>query len=218
MNLAFPFLRRPLTRRAIITSVIVLLYIIVFAATIALLNGGLPNRILTPLPQYYSLFSVLWDENAWAALQLIITKSFFVITHNDARSGLNLWTLEIDSISFIVYMLTAWILSTILLSQHVSWKNPHQRWVKASAVVGSLLIFFSISYMSVIDHCAGATWTGFVSAYGMGASAFELYPVYQIVTGLGGCALLVLSVYNERKQRLLSKSADDVDSQPKTAC
>jgi len=52
--------------------------------------------------------------------------------------------------------------------------------------------------MSVVDHCAGPTWAGFVALYGIGASEFQLYPAYQIIAAVSGVALLVLSALIDR--------------------
>ena len=185
----------PDKRRLLLAAAIVFAYIVIYTLLIFLFNRGVPNHILTPLPQYFSLFSALWDENAWAAIQLMIKKSFFVITHKDPRSGLNLWTMEIDTITFCIYVIVAWILSGRLLALRNQAKQPAKAFALFSAIAGSSLIFLSISYMSVIAHCAGPTWVGFVALYGMGASEFELYPAYQIATATAGCALLLLSLY-----------------------
>jgi len=195
--------------RLSLTASFVLVYIGAYTLLIYLLNGGAPNRILTPLPQYYSLFSALWDENAWAATQLMIKKSFFIIAHRDPRSGLNLWTMEIDSVSIAVYFVIAWLLSGRLLKLRHELDKAKKSLLLSSTIAGSLLICFSISYMTVIDHCAGATWAGFVAIYGMGASEFHIYPAYQIIVAGVGIALLFTSYFILRRGAG-NKTLDDV--------
>lgn len=199
-------LANPILRRILIFSAIIVIYVIAYTLMIALLNGGVPNRILTPLPQYYSLFSVLWDENAWAALLLMIHKSFFVIAHKDPRSGLNLWTMDIDAISFGIYLIVAWLLSGRLLLSRQQLSNQRRTLILSAALIGSAMVFLSVSYMSVIAHCAGPTWAGFVSLYGMGASEFELYPAYQISLAIVGGLLFAASVYADRIAKKYSAS------------
>jgi len=193
------YFRVPDPRRLLIAAIILFGYVILYTFLIFILNGGAPNRILTPLPQYYSLFAALWDENAWAAFLLMIKKSFFIIAHKDPRSGLNLWTMDLDSITFIVYLTIAWLLSGRLKLKRENQEKAMKRLSLASAFAGSALIFFSISYMSVVDHCAGPTWAGFVALYGMGASEFQLYPAYQFGLAGIGVGLLFLSVWIDRR-------------------
>jgi len=164
------------------------LSIVLGLALIMLLNGGLVNHILTPILQYLSLFSILWDENPRGALQFILTKSVIAFTHKDPRSGLNLWTFEFDSITLAVYVLVAVFGGRLLLKLRA---NPRtHRWAGATGLTGCALLLFSVSYMTSIDHCSGATWVGFVSLYGLGFDEFELYTVWQwLCAGLGCLAL-----------------------------
>jgi len=191
-------LANPILRRILLISGVIFTYVIAYTLMIALLNGGVPNRILTPLPQYYSLFSVLWDENAWAALTLMAHKSFFVIAHKDPRSGLNLWTMDIDAITFTIYLIVAWLISGRLLLSRQQLTTKRRTLALTGALSGSALVLLSVSYMSVVDHCAGPTWAGFVSLYGMGASEFELYPAYQIIMAILGSLLFSASIYLDR--------------------
>ncbi len=159
-------------------------------ALIMLLNGGIVNHILMPIAQYMSLFTILWDEKPLGALQFLLTKSVVTFAHKDPRSGLNLWTYEFDSITIIVYALAAGFGGRLLLK---FFNNPHNyRWATIVGLIGCTLVIFSVSYMTSIEHCSGATWAGFVSMYGMGFDEFELYTFWQwLCAGLGCFALAV---------------------------
>jgi hypothetical protein len=50
----------------------------------------------------------------------------------------------------------------------------------------AFMISFSVSYMTVLEHCSGATWVGFVTLYGLGINEFDLYPVYQFIFAIIG--------------------------------
>ena len=165
-----------------------LVSIIIGLSLIMMLNGGIVNHVLTPALQYLSLFSILWDEKPMGALQFLLTKSVIVFTHKDPRSGLNLWTYEFDSITIIVYALVSVYGGRLLLK---FFSNPRNyRWATVLGLTGCALVIFSASYMTAIEHCAGATWVGFVSMYGMGFNEFELYPFWQwLCAGLGCLAV-----------------------------
>ncbi|WP_455212399.1 hypothetical protein [Kaarinaea lacus] len=155
---------------------------------IMLLNGGMVNHILIPIAQYLSLFTILWDEKPFGALQFLLTKSVVTFAHKDPRSGLNLWTYEFDSITIVVYALVAGFGGRLLLK---FFGNPRNyRWATLAGLSGCLLVIFAVSYMTSIEHCSGATWVGFVSLYGMGLDEFELYPIWQwLCASLGVLAL-----------------------------
>lgn len=157
---------------------------------IAALNGNLVNHILTPVFQYFSLFSVLWDEKPSGALQFILTKSVVAFAHKDPRSGLNLWTYEFDSITLIIYaivsLVAAWIIHRFMRSS----LTKNAKTGLALGLIGCLLLLLSVSYMTSIEHCSGATWIGFVALYGMGFDEFDLYPLWQwLSASLGIIAL-----------------------------
>jgi hypothetical protein len=162
--------------------------VIVGLVLIMLLNGGMINHILIPIAQYLSLFTILWDEKPLGALQFLLTKSVVTFAHKDPRSGLNLWTYEFDSITIIVYALAAGFGGRLLLK---FINNPRSYgWATVVGLTGCTLVIASVSYMTSIEHCSGATWVGFVSMYGMGFDEFELYPIWQwLCAGLGCLAL-----------------------------
>jgi hypothetical protein len=155
---------------------------------IMLLNGGIVNHILIPIAQYLSLFTILWDEKPLGALQFLLTKSVITFAHKDPRSALNLWTYEFDSITIIIYALVAGFGGRLLLKFFSHPRN--YRWATIVGLSGCTLVIFSVSYITSIAHCSGATWAGFVALYGMGFDEFELYPFWQwLCAGLGCIAL-----------------------------
>ena len=165
------------------------------------LNGKLVNHILTPVFQFLGIFKLIWPEHPLDSLHFLATKSLFAFSHYDPRSGLNLWTLDYDSYTLLVY---------VLLSAFMGWVITTYRQQAISipygpAIVcglGITLVALSVSYMTVIDHCSGATWVGFVALYGMGFDEFELYPAYQIIcaalgiTGVIGGLIWLINIKN----------------------
>jgi len=144
------------------------------------LNGTMVNHGLTPIFQFLGIFQIIWPEQPMSSLNFLATKSLFAFAHQDPRSGLNLWTLEYDTYTLLTYVIVAAILGWVV----TTYRNQ-----AISVPLGPILTIFaggvfvavSMSYMTVIDHCSGATWVGFVALYGMGFDEFELYPVYQII-------------------------------------
>jgi hypothetical protein len=164
------------------------------------LNGGVVNHLLTPVFQYTSLFGILWDEKPMGALQFIVTKSVIAFAHKDPRSGLNLWTYEFDTISLFVYLVGAlaagYFLHTALTGGKVF--KARSLWL---GLAGCALVLASVSYMTSIEHCSGATWVGFVAMYGMGFDEFELYPAWQWATAVLGLTCLAAAAYAVRQER-----------------
>ena len=168
------------------SAVFFLFSVIIGLIIIMLLNDGVVNHVFTPLTQQLSLVSTLWDEKPLWASQYFLTKSVITLAHRDPRSGLNLWTYEFNAITILVYAL---VYGGRLLLKFFS--NPRRyRTATLLGLGGCLMTLASGSYMTVIEHCSGATWVGFVSLYGMGFDEFELYPLWQwLCAGLGGLAL-----------------------------
>ena len=166
-------------------SVIVLgLHFLIALIVVMLLNGTVVNHALTPIFQFMGIFQIIWPEQPISSLHFLATKSIFAFAHQDPRSGLNLWTLEYDSYTLLAYMVVSGVLGwAIATHRNQAISIPFAPLYTVFA--GCLFIALSISYMTAIDHCSGATWVGFVAMYGMGFDEFELYPVYQII-----CAIL----------------------------
>ena len=143
-------------------------------------NGHSVNHILTPIFQYIGVFKLTWPEQPLGSLHFLATKSILVFSHYDPRSALNLWTLEYDFYTLVIYLAVSLMLGRILAKYLNDPANMPFKAVIAFAI-SAFFISFSISYMTVLEHCSGATWAGFVALYGMGLNEFELYPIYQIV-------------------------------------
>lgn len=182
------------------SAIILLAHFVVGLLIVMVLNGKLVNHILTPILQFLGIFQIIWPQQPMDSLHFLATKSLFAFAHHDPRSGLNLWTLEYDSYTLIIY---------IVLSILLGWVIATYRRQAISIPVGPAIactagIFFiatAVSYMTAIDHCSGATWVGFVALYGMGFDEFELYPAYQIICaalGIVGVAAGLLWLRNNK--------------------
>lgn len=160
---------------------------------VMILNGSLVNHILTPAFQFIDVFKLTWPEQPLGSLHFLATKSILVFSHYDPRSALNLWTLEYDFYTLLVYLGVSLLLGRILASYRNDSSTMPFKMVIAFIISG-FLVSFSISYMTVLEHCSGATWTGFVTLYGLGVDEFELYPIYQIICAIIGI-LCFISTY-----------------------
>jgi len=157
--------------------------------TITLLNKGWVNHVLNPVGASFSMFQLIWPEQPLAALEFILTQSFVVFAHKDPRSALNLWTLEYDGITLFVYLVVAMLLGRMLTRN--ARRDEHNTRGHLTALLGAGLLISSVTYMTAIEHCSGATWVGFVSLYGMGFDGFDLFPVYQWILFVVGAGLLI---------------------------
>ncbi len=184
--------KKPGQRRAF-SSLLFVSFILLSALIISLLNPGWINHVLLPIGADIGMFQLIWPEQPLAALEFIVTKSLFVLTHHDQRSGLNLWTVEYDSITLGVYLLAA-ILGGRLINRSI---QTRYRGGLLRGLLGMALLVIAFTYMSNIEHCSGATWVGFVSLYGLGFSGFDFYPYYQGVFALLGLALLMWGFFKQ---------------------
>lgn len=167
------------------SSLIFIAFFVIGLVAITLLNSGWMNHVMYPVGASFSMFQLIWPEQPLAALEFLLTQSFVVLAHKDPRSALNLWTLEYDAITLLVYFLVA-----ILLSLNFSIRSRRN----LPVLLGSSLSIISVTYMTAIEHCSGATWVGFVALYGMGFDGFDLFPVYQWILFLLGAGLVILGL------------------------
>ncbi|MDH5326704.1 MAG: hypothetical protein OEZ68_10190 [Gammaproteobacteria bacterium] len=166
---------------------------------ISILNRGTVNHGLTPIVQFFPLFKLMWADNPTAALWFLLRKSVFTLAHQDPRSGLNLWTYEFHTLSLLVYLITCTLLGRMLLAL----RQTQQTLIAyGQTFLAATLILLSMSYMTSIEHCSGATWVGFVALYGLGFDEFELYPAWQWLCALIGMALLAWQWLNQQRLRL----------------
>lgn len=179
------------------SSLIFIAFFVIGLISITLLNKGWVNHILNPVGASFSMFQLIWPEQPLAALEFLLTQSFVVLAHKDPRSALNLWTLEYDAITLIVYFTVA-----IFLGHRLTRTPSHDasREFRLSthghlpALLGASLTIASVTYMTAIEHCSGATWVGFVSLYGLGFDGFNLFPIYQWILFLIGIGFLAFSL------------------------
>ena len=169
-----------------VSSLFLLLHFTIGLGLVMMLNGKWLNHALTPVFQYLGMFKLIWPEQPLGAIQFITTKSLFAFAHQDPRSGLNLWTLEYDSITTIIYVLVSAMLGWITVKVLTAVDPRTPKTALTLGVLGAIFLSFSVSYITVIDHCSGATWAGFVMMYGMGFDEFQLYPAYQFISAIIG--------------------------------
>jgi len=151
---------------------------------LAVLNREIVNNLLFPISQYVPMFSVIWKDNPWAALQILADKSVLAVGSYDAHSGLYLWTLEFDALSLLLHLLVAIVIAKMLALP---------RYLLGWAIAGAALILISHTYVTVMAHCAGPTWAGFVALYGLGVEKFPVNSTWQWLFFLAGTLLVVIA-------------------------
>lgn len=177
-------------------------FFVIGLVAITLLNKGWVNHVLNPVGASISMFQLIWPEQPLAALEFILSQSFVVLAHKDPRSALNLWTLEYDAITLFVYFIVALLLGRSLtrVPSHDADRNFNiSTRGHFSALLGGALLVISVTYMTAIEHCSGATWVGFVALYGMGFDGFDLFPIYQWLLFLLGGGLLIFGLRTQAR-------------------
>jgi len=182
----FSFRKKTSLRHWITLSAGIFLIHFAVGLAVAMLTNFKPvNHVLTPIFQYVGIFKLTWPEQPLGSLHFLATKSLLVFSNYDSRSMLNLWTLEYDFYTLMVYLGVSLALGRFLASQqNTTPKLPSK--IIFSFIFSAFCISFSMSYMTVLDHCSGATWAGFVALYGLGLNEFQLYPIYQVICALIG--------------------------------
>jgi len=170
------------------SSLLFISFFVVGLMFMTLLNSGVVNHMLFPIGSEIAMFQLIWQEQPLSALEFMVTKSLFVFIYQDPRSGLNLWTLQYDSITLVAYLFAA--LSGGRLISHARQASQYNSSL-LRGLLGVVLLVTTFTYMTAIEHCSGATWVGFVGLYGLGFSDFEFYPYYQGVFLLLGLGLLI---------------------------
>lgn len=193
-----------LTRKQwlIVSSLLLLSLVVCGLILVMILNGGIVNHVLTPFLQYTSLFTVLWNDKPLGALQFMLNQSVVVFTYKDPRSTLNLWTYDFSFLTALGYI--AACLAAGRVMAHYWYTQQRRRYLAPLllGIAGLGLTVASITYMSVIEHCAGPTWIGYVTLYGMGFDVVDRYAAYQIVPCCTGVTLLGIALYQLRRRRL----------------
>lgn len=177
-------MRQPSSRRRwlAISALLFAGIILVPMLLVMALNGGMVNHLLTPVGSYFSMFQLIWPEQHLGALQFILTKSFIVLAHHDPRSDLNLWTVEYDAITLLIYLGVALVAARLL--------NRGRGPGLVIALIGAAMVAATFTYITVLDHCAGPTWAGFVTLYAFGVSGFDISYSWQWMFGVAGLGLM----------------------------
>jgi len=178
--------RRYVAPRSLFTTSLVIFLgaLVIETLLLAILNREIVNNLLFPISQYVPMFSVIWKDNPWAALQILADKSVLAVGHYDSLSGLYLWTLEFDALSLLLHLLGAIVIAKLIARPlHIlGW-----------AVAGAALVVLSHTYVTVMAHCAGPTWAGFVALYGLGVEKFPVNSTWQWLFFATGVALVVIA-------------------------
>ncbi len=168
-----------------------------------LINVGLANNMQFPILNSLPLFSSMFEQNAWETINFFLNKTLISIGQFDLRSGLYLWTLELDFNSLVIYA---------LISGIGTWLFSHAATVKYSSgsiyrwsIVGLFILIFSRTYVTVLAHCAGPTWAGFVILYALGAENLNLTSTWQWFIAAFGFVPILIAV-----RKTLSGSSSNI--------
>jgi len=185
-----------------LTSSISSFFVILFSLLIIMmvLNVGLANNINFPILNTLPIFSVMFEQNAWETLIIFSNKTLISIGQFDPRSGLYLWTLELNFNSLLAYFIAAIIATPLLRAASIDRAGNQS--TLAWALTGLLMLVFSRTYVTVLEHCAGPTWIGYVSLYALGAENLQLTSTWQwaftVTAGLL-ISVAIIKTYSSKK-------------------
>lgn len=177
-----------------LTSSLVSFFVIILSLLCIMMiaNVGLVNNVNAPVINSLSIFPIMFEQNAWETIFIFSNKTLISFGQFDPRSGLYLWTLEMDFNTLLAYAAVA-IISTPLLHA-VSASQTNSRSTTAWILTGLLILIFTRTYVTVLAHCAGPTWIGYVVLYGLGADELELTSMWQWLLAITGCILIFVAI------------------------
>ena len=168
-----------------LVSFIIIIFSLLCIMMIA--NVGLVNNVNSPIINSISIFPIMFEQNAWETIFIFSNKTLISFGQFDPRSGLYLWTLELDFNTLLVYAIASIISTPLLLAASASQ-------TKVWTLAGLLMLVFSRTYVTVLAHCAGPTWVGYVVLYGLGADELELTSRWQWVIAIIGCVFVIVAI------------------------
>lgn len=162
-------------------------------------NFGFFNNLHFPILDIAPLFPTMWEQSPWQTILIFSNKSIFSLGQADMRSGLYLWTLEFDLNSLAVYFLAAGLAAWLFMK--LPNNHAENRAIHKWTIVSLCLLLFSRTYITVLAHCAGPTWIGYVSLYALGMDEVELTSLWQWLMALVAISVLLIplrKVYADR--------------------
>ena len=177
-----------------LTSSLVSFFVIIVSLLCIMMiaNVGLVNNVNSPIINSLSIFPIMFEQNAWETIFIFSNKTLISFGQFDPRSGLYLWTLEMDFNTLLAYAAVA-IISTPLLHA-ASASQTNNRTTTAWILTGLLILIFTRTYVTVLAHCAGPTWIGYVVLYGLGTDELEITSMWQWLLAIAGCILIFVAI------------------------
>ena len=177
-----------------LTSSLVSFFVIILSLLCIMMiaNVGLVNNVNSPIINSLSIFPIMFEQNAWETIFIFSNKTLISFGQFDPRSGLYLWTLEMDFNTLLAYAAVA-IISTPLLHA-ASASQTNSRSTTAWILTGLLILIFTRTYVTVLAHCAGPTWIGYVVLYGLGTDELEITSMWQWLLAIAGCILIFVAI------------------------
>lgn len=169
-----------------------------------LANVGLVNNVHFPVLNSLPLFTTMFEQNAWETVYIFSNKSLISIGQFDDRSGLYLWTLELDVNTLLTYALVCGV-GTWLFRHAATTPRYASGSIYKWSIAGFLILIFSRTYVTVLGHCAGPTWVGYVALFGLGAEQLEIISTWQWFIAALGVTLILIAV-----RKTISSSSSNI--------
>ena len=166
------------------------LIIISITSLMVVANLGMFNNLQFPITDMLPLLSEMFSQSPWQTLVIFSNKTIIAIGQADMRSGLYLWTLELDLNTILTYTLVAGLAARIFYI--LPHKYSENRSIHLWTYLALGLLIISRTYVTVLAHCAGPTWIGYVALYGTGLEEITLTSAWQWIIAIIACLITAM--------------------------
>ena len=119
----------------------------------ALIANHAPNEVTSPFGELFSTLRNSWTGNWTISLKLLFSQPIVVIAHRDYHSDLTLWTIAYYPITLLVSLLMSFLFGLVLL-----FRCNKKAMIYPQLIAAILITLFSVTYISMLEHCSGPTW------------------------------------------------------------
>lgn len=186
------------------------LIIILLTGLMVIANLSFFNNLQFPITNMLALLPDMIAQSPWQTLVIFSNKTILAIGNADMRSGLYLWTLELDLNTILTYAITAGLAAWIF--HNLPYKSRENQFIHLWTFAALGLLILSRTYVTVLAHCAGPTWIGYVALYGLGFEEITLTSTWQWLLAIA--AFLIAAVLLKKIVNEFSKNKTTVVSHP----
>jgi len=111
------------------------------------------NHLRLPIGDLFGLLNILWKQNLWQALHLLLFSPLLLLGHSDTGSQLVTWGIYIYPLTLLHYLAVSLLAARAMQADtSASWRGHG---------ITCMAVFISIIpalYLSIASHCTSPTW------------------------------------------------------------